>query len=227
MLIAKIGEGAYGKVYKGCFNKMCRYKYAAKTSEDNLSLEYRIGLLAYRAAPGGVVKPFKFVDGVLYTQYVPLVRVTPKNFNKVFKKLLMTLMKIQKKYPSFRHNDLSWKNVFVDNQGDAFIGDFGLANIQISGYKNPLVQSGEFKRSHGTYPGNDPRFDIHFFLNSLYIDGSSAMKTIVKKYLPEEYTGVSGSKLSMGRLKSGVSHRGLPSMKQLFSRVITNEQQKR
>ena len=226
MLVEKIGEGMHGKVYKGCFNKMCRYKYAAKKSEENLSVEYRIGLLAYRAAPKGVVQPFKFSDGVLYTQYVPLTRITPKNFNKVFKKLLMTLMRIQKKYPSFRHNDLSWKNVFVDNQGDAFIGDFGLANIQLPGYKNPIVHSGEFKRSHGTYPGNDRRFDIHFFLNSLYIDGSPAMKAIIKKYLPEKYTGVMGSKLSMGRLKAGVSHSGLPTMKQLFSMVITNEQKR-
>lgn len=226
MLVEKIGEGMYGKVYKGCINKACRFKYAAKKSNDNLSMEYRTGLLAYRAAPGGVVQPFKFSGGVLYTQYVPLSKITPKNFNKVFKKLLVTLMKIQKKYPSFRHNDLSWKNVFVDTQGDAFIGDFGLANVQRPGYKNPLVQSGEFKKSHGTYPTSDPRFDIHFFLNSLYIDGSPAIKSMIKKYLPTEYLGVSGPKLSTGRLKAGVTHSGVPTMKQLFSMVTTNEQKR-
>lgn len=226
MRIEKIGEGAYGSVYKGCINKMCRYKYAAKVSDENLSREYRIGLLAYRTAPLGVVKPYKFSGGVLYTQYIPLNRITPKNFNKVLTRLLTTLMKIQKKYPSFRHNDLSWKNVFVDNQGNAFIGDFGLANVQLPGYKNPMVQSGEVKNSYGTYPNNDPRFDIHFFLNSLYIDGSPPVKALVKKYLPKEYLGPSGPKLSMGRLKAGVSHSGLPTMKQLFSMVTTNEQKR-
>ena len=226
MLVEKIGEGMYGKVYKGCFNKMCRYKYAAKFSEDNLSIEYRIGRLVHRVAPNGVVKPFKLSDGVLYTQYIPLIKITPKNFNKVFKKLLVTLTKIQKRYPSFRHNDLSWKNVFIDSDGNAFIGDFGLANVQLSGYRNPAIQSGEFKRSHGTYPGSDPRFDIHFFLNSLYIDGTPSMKRIVKGYIPDDYLGVSGAKLSMGRLRAGVSHKGLPSMKQLFSMVNTNEQKR-
>lgn len=224
MLVEKIGEGAYGKVYKGCINKMCRYKYAAKKSNDNLSLEYRIGRLAYQAAPSGVVRPFKLSGGVLYTQYVPLSKITPKNFTKVFKKLLVTLMKIQKRYPSFRHNDLSWKNVFVDSQGDAFIGDFGLSNIQLPGYKNPSIQSGIYKISHGTYPNNDPRFDIHFFLNSLYVDGTPTMKNIIRKYLPDEYIGVSGAKLSTARLKANVSHTRLPTMKQLFSMVITNEQ---
>ena len=224
MLVEKIGEGMYGKVYKGCINKMCRYKYAAKKSNDNLSLEYRIGLLAYRASPRGVVRPFKLSSGVLYTQYVPLSKITPKNFNKVFKRILTTLMKIQAKYPSFRHNDLSWKNVFVDGNGSAFIGDFGLANIQIPGYKNPLVQSGTFKKTHGTYPGSDPKFDIHFFLNSLYIDGSVSMRSIIRLYLPVDYLGVTGPKLSTGRLKAGVSHRGMPTMNQLFSMVIINEQ---
>jgi serine/threonine protein kinase len=226
MLIKKIGEGMYGKVYQGCLNKMCRYKYAAKKSTDNLSLEYRIGLLAYRVAPNGVVRPFKLSGGVLYTQYVSLSKINIKNFTKVFKRVLMTLIKIQKKYPSFRHNDLSWKNVFVDENGNAFIGDFGLSNAQLAGYKNPLIQSGEFKKNYGTYPGNDPRFDIHFFLNSLYIDGSTAMKTLIEQYLPAEYMGVSGARLSNGRLKAGVLHSGLPTMKQLFSMVTTNEQKR-
>jgi len=226
MLVEKIGQGAYGEVYKGCLNKMCRYKYAAKDAREDMSLEYRIGLLAYKVAPGGVVKPYKYVDGILYTQYVPLAKITPRNFNKVFKTVLTTLMKLQKKYPSFRHNDLNHNNVFVDKDGNAFIGDFGLANIQLPGYKNPTIQSNDFKESHGTYPNCDPRFDIHFFLNSLYLDGSPSIKKIVRKYLPREYLGVSGPKLATGRLRVGVSHKSLPTMRQLFSMVTINEQKR-
>ena len=99
MIVEKIGEGKYGKVYKGCYNKMCRYKYAAKKSEDNLSLEYRIGLTVANAAKTGVVRPYGLYMGVLFTQYVPLYSLTTKNFTKVFKKILKTLMDIQRVYP--------------------------------------------------------------------------------------------------------------------------------
>lgn len=227
MLVEKIGEGTYGKVYRGCYNKMCRYKYAAKKSEGNLSLEYRIGMAVVKAAKGGVVRPYGMHMGVLFTQYIPIHSLNTKNFTKVLKKILRTLMNIQRIYPSFRHNDLSFNNVFVNAKDNAFIGDFGLANIEADGLRNPMVRSGDFKKVYGIYPGNSPKFDIHFFLNSVYVSGPKVLRSIVSRYLPPEYRGLTTAKVSMGRLRSDVTHPGFPSMKQLFSMVNTNEQKRR
>ena len=227
MILEKIGEGKYGKVYKGCYNKMCRYKYAAKQSESNLSLEYRIGLAVSKAAKSGVVRPYGMHMGVLFTQYVPLYSLNTKNFTKVFKKIIRTLMDIQRVYPSFRHNDLSFNNVFINSRDVAFIGDLGMANIEREGLRNPMVQSGEFKKLYGIYPNNSPKFDIHFFLNSVYVNGPKALRSTVSRYLPHEYRGITTAKVSTGRLRSDVSHTSFPSMKQLFSMVNTNEQKRR
>ena len=228
MLIEKIGEGAHGTVYLGCFNKACVYKYAAKKSEiENLSMEYKINTLIHTLVPKGVVRPLAFVNGMILSDYVPTKnKIDKSNFKKIFKKLLNTLMIIQKKYPSFRHNDLSWRNIFITDNNVPLIGDFGLANIEIEGYRNPIIQSNQFKYSHGTYPNNDPRFDIHFFLNSIYVDYPE-MRSIVSKYLPAEYRGTDTPKVFNSRLKYGVSHSGMPTIKQLFSKLTVNEQERR
>lgn len=228
MIVEKIGEGSHGQVFLGCFNKACVYKYAAKKSDiENLSMEYKINTLIHTVAPNGVVRPIAFVNGMILSNYVPSEgKITPTNFKKIFKRLLETLITIQKVYPSFRHNDLSWKNVFITKDGIPLIGDFGLANLQLNGYKNPIIQSNEFKFSHGTYPTNDPKFDIHFFLNSIYVD-MPEMRSIVSQYLPHQYRGVETPKVVNARLKYGVSHSGMPSLKQLFSRLTVNEQKHR
>ena len=224
MLVEKIGEGAHGQVYLGCFNKACVYKYALKKTDiENLSTEYKINTLIHALVSDGVVRPIAFVNGMILSDYVPTDgKITPTNFKKVFKKILKTLITIKKKYPSFRHNDLSWKNVFLDKSGNVLIGDFGLANIELDGYRNPIIQSDEFKYTHGTYPENDPKFDIHFFLNSLYVD-IPELRPVVSKYLPQQYRGIDGPKLRNARLKHGVSHNGMPSLVQLFSKLIVNE----
>lgn len=224
MLVEKIGEGAHGKVFLGCFNKACVYKYAAKMSDiENLSMEYKINTLIHTLVPDGVVRPLAFVNGMILSDYVPSEgTITKSTFKKVFKKIVKTLLIIQNKYPSFRHNDLSWKNVFITKKGDSLIGDFGLANIQMNGYKNPLIQTNEFKYSHGTYPTSDPRFDIHFFLNSIYVD-IPELRSVVSKYLPPEYRGVDTPKVKNARLRYGVSHTKMPTLKQLFSKLKVNE----
>ena len=221
-----IGSGSHGVVSLECLNKACVYKYAAKKSEiEDLSLEYKINTLVYNVAPSYVVRPIAFVNGVILSEYIPTSSITPENFEKVLKQVLLGLMKIQKSYPSFRHNDLSWRNVFVTDSGKAYIGDFGLANIEKRGYKNPIIQSNKFKYSHGTYPNNNPKFDIHFFLNSFIVDKDPVLSKMAAKYLPPEYRGVETSKVLMGRLRYGVNHDSMPSMKQIFSKLKVKDEQ--
>ena len=213
----KIGEGIHGTVYKKC---NC---YAVKESNENLSTEFRVQSAVHRVAPEGVVNARDFVNGKMYLNYINLHPINSKNFFKVVKKVLKTLMKIHKTYPSFRHNDLSMENVFVTKEGDAFIGDFGMANINRVGLKNPLVQSEQFKKKFGIFPKNDERFDIHFLLNSLYVSGPESLGKYITNLLPEEYLGVFTPKVSYGRLRAGVNHDNLPTMKQLFSAITINE----
>ena len=82
MIVKKVGEGAHGSVFMGCLNKACVYKYAAKKSDiENLSVEYKLSTLAHTIAPGGVVRPIAFVDGVIYSDYVPTSgSINKKNF---------------------------------------------------------------------------------------------------------------------------------------------------
>lgn len=208
----QIGKGKHGIVY---LNKKGR---AAKKTDGDSMLEYRLQKVAYGAAPNGVVQPLDINQDFIYSEYIPLYKITVRNFNTVVKKLIKTLIKIQKKYPTFRHNDLSWRNVFVTKSGDVFIGDFGLANIEQKGLRNPSIKY--LKRTYGIYPNSDYRFDIHFFLNSIFIDGSRGLQSKVSKLLPPEYLGVSSSKINMGRLRPDIHHATLPSYKQLFSKLI-------
>ncbi len=220
-MLTLIGEGKYGKVYKGCINKQCRYKMALKNSPNNMMYEYRIGRLAHRIAPEGVVKPFNFYrtnrGSVLITQYVPNSK--KKNLKKILKKVLKTIEKIQKVYPTFRHNDLHLKNIFVDPQGEAYIGDFGLATIDKDGFRNPMIKDPRFKQIYGIHPKSDKRFDMHYLLNFTWVTGDASTKKLIEKLLPKEYLGKETSKIKTFRLRPNVSHKSLPTMSQIFSRL--------
>lgn len=218
-MLTLIGQGKYGKVYRGCINKQCRYKMALKDSPSNMTYEYRIARLAHRVAPEGVVKPYKFYKTsrgtILISQYIPNSK--KKDLKKVFKKVLKTLQKIQKVYPTFRHNDLHLKNIFVTPQGDAYIGDFGLANIEKDGYRNPLIREPTFKQEYGIYPSSDKRFDMHYLLNYTWVTGDQKTKKFIEKLLPKEYLGQDTLKIKTFRLRPNVSHKSLPTMGQIFS----------
>jgi hypothetical protein len=100
--------------------------------------------------------------------------------------ILVTLMTLQKKIPSFKHNDMHLGNVILDlnfkttgsikyntfyvpNIGlRALINDYGFANM--SGLPNPKVVSKQYAGDFGIAPDSHKMYDAHFFLNALYIE---------------------------------------------------------
>jgi predicted unusual protein kinase regulating ubiquinone biosynthesis (AarF/ABC1/UbiB family) len=186
-----------------------------------MTYEYRIERLAHSVAPEGVVEPYKLYrtdrGSMLITQYIPNSK--KRDFKKIFKKVLKTLQKIQKVYPTFRHNDLHLKNIFVTPQGEAYIGDFGLANIEKDGYRNPMILDPKFKEEYGIYPSSDKRFDMHYMLNYTWVTGDEKTKKFIETLLPKEYLGQETSKVKTFRLRPNVSHKSLPTMSQIFSRL--------
>ena len=137
-----IGSGKWGDVYQGCLNTKCRYKYARKNSKNSLNTEFNIMKVVHEIQPDGIVQPYYFKKhndkDVLYMKYISLDNknktITTRNLKKLIKHVLRTLINIQKVYPSFRHNDLHWQNVFNTKENkEVYIGDFGFAYINKPG----------------------------------------------------------------------------------------------
>ena len=231
-----IGSGKWGNVYKGCLNNVCRYKYARKNSKNNLSYEYRLMEVAYNIQPRGVVKPYYFKKhddkDVLYMEYISLdnkkKNITMKNLKKLIKHVLTTLINIQKVYPSFRHNDLHWQNVFnTKEHKTVYIGDFGFAYIDRPGLRNPIVERNGFKFDWGIYPNNNKNYDAQLFLNSIYKKGTDEVRNFIKKLVPEDYLGSENEKLKNSRMRYNVNHSKFPSMKKIISRLNNIDNVKR
>ena len=134
--------------------------------------------------------------------------------------VVKTLKKLQNKYKTFRHNDLHSDNVMVKSDGTHNIIDFGFANIQKDGLKNPMIINNIYlKNDYGIYPNNHYMYDVHFLINSLYIKGDDKMKKMVKKILPPEYIGNKTTKVYNGRFISNVSHDKFPTMDEIISQL--------
>jgi len=228
MSAVEIGSGKYGTVYKICMNQECHTKMARKNSTNNLGFEYRIMKLVNDVAPNGVVTPIKYEKkngkDRLFLEYVNL-----NNKNKVYslskvkyilKKIIPTLIKIQAKYPTFRHNDLHWDNVFNSKDGlQIYLGDFGFANIQQKGYKNPIVQDKRFMESHGIGPKQNKSYDIALLLNDIYLRGTPEIKKFIGTLIPEEYLQTENNKVISGRMRYNVNHSNFPSLKKILSNL--------
>jgi len=137
----KIGEGQYGKVYRGCIDDGCEkyivYKEIKTPSlTDNLSLAgFKRALdemnpkmeftIAKKLEGFGVPKMYlyKTCDNkdILYTEYVKgkelgeWMRFQPSlpAIKSVMAQIIYNLYRIQKKYPGFRHHDLHGGNILV------------------------------------------------------------------------------------------------------------------
>jgi tRNA A-37 threonylcarbamoyl transferase component Bud32 len=137
----KIGEGQYGKVYRGCVDDGCEkyivYKEIRTPSlTDNLPLAgFKRALdeinpkmeftIAKKLEGFGVPKMYlyKTCDGkdILYSEYVNGKELGEWMWNKptldaiksVMAQVIYNLYRIQKKYPGFRHHDIHLANILV------------------------------------------------------------------------------------------------------------------
>jgi serine/threonine protein kinase len=137
----KIGEGEYGKVYRGCVDDKCE-KYIVYKEIKTPSLTDNIPLAKYKNALDtinpkmeytiakkleGFAVPkmylYKTCDNkdILYSEYIRgqelnkwfETRPTLEATKSVMAQVLYNLYRIQEKYPGFRHHDLHGGNILV------------------------------------------------------------------------------------------------------------------
>ena len=215
-MFKKFSEGVYGEIFTNSKTVQKRLK------KNNKGLEYSIQSLAYKIDPKHVARPIEY-DPVNMTIQMNYVRGVPlveyrgnRPLNEILLDIVKTIKKIQKKYPSFRHNDLHGENILVKKNGIPVIIDFGLANIEKKHLRNKLLRKNNYlKKEYGIFPRNDNMYDVHYVINSLYIKG----KKSVAKYLPKGYTGTFNDNLSFGRFRYDVSHESFPGFEKIISQL--------
>lgn len=218
-MFRKISEGVHGEIFSN--GKIIRkVKFT-----NNLGTEFAIQRAAYEVSPKFVVKPKTIYrnNKTFNMNYIPdIVPIDvyrgPRPFEKIVEDVIITISKIQKKYPTFRHHDLHLDNVVVTPEGIPKILDFGLANIDKDGFRNPLLYANPgYMEVYGTFPESDKAFDYHFFLNQLYMSGNPELRSIADKLLPKKYKGKRTSRVKNYRLRYNIDHSKFPSAKKLIS----------
>lgn len=255
----KIGQGAFGDVYMGCIDKECKKKVAIKiVINEDISHEYKIGK---RISPYGGIKAYAIEKcnnvTFMYSEYANSGslksflknnrnNILPIHFRTIVTQVLYNLYRIQKKYPSFRHNDLHADNVLINSTSpsrvklykvnnstlkvhdigiQALISDYGLSTV--NGIKNPEVDKDPklfYKTKSGIFRGSHPMYDIHLFLNLLRqeirilgIHNGMEVIQFIERILPREYLGVRSYKINDFRLRAQEEHPKLPTFKQIFN----------
>lgn len=263
--IAVLGKGAEGVAFVGCIDTACKKMVVIKTSKNGLKLEYNIMTRVFKLSPH-VTRPYMVVncpkEELMYQEYAnggDLLSVLTK-YHSIIKpihvktiifQILVTLMTLQKKIPSFKHNDMHLGNVILDlnfkttgsikyntfyvpNIGlRALINDYGFANM--SGLPNPKVVSKQYAGDFGIAPDSHKMYDAHFFLNALYIELVKFPEFLeavgfLTSVIPPKYFGSTTPHVMNSRLRYGVSHADFPSFSKLlfhpyfkdFQRVRTN-----
>jgi hypothetical protein len=249
--IAVLGKGAEGVAFVGCIDTACKKMVVIKAAPNGLKLEYNIMMKVFKFSPH-VTKPYMFMncprEEMMYQEYANggdllgvLVKyhsvIKPIHIKTILFQVLVTLMTIQKKVPSFKHNDLHLRNIlldlnfkttgsikyktfFVPNIGlRALINDFGFANM--TGFPNPKVVSKQYASDFGIAPDSHKMFDAHFFLNALYIELVKFPEFLeavgfLTSVIPPKYFGSTTSHVLNSRLRYNVSHNDFPT----FSRLL-------
>ena len=263
--IALLGQGAEGIAFVGCVDDKCKQMVVIKSAKSGLKLEYKVMMRIFKASPH-ITVPYMFSkcprEEILYQEYenggdlLDLITnyhrvIQPIHLKTIIFQILITLLTLHKKFPTFRHNDIHLKNILVDlsfkstgstkyknfyvpNIGlRAVLNDFGFANMD--GIPNPKVVSKQYAKDYGIAPDSDKMFDVHFFLNALYIDCAKHPEFIealsfITSVVPQKYLGDRTTHVKNSRLRYGVSHSDFPSFSRLlyhpyfkeFTKVRTN-----
>jgi len=140
--------------------------------------------------------------------------------------VLHILAFIQKRIPSFRHNDLHLDNILVKQSNSKYptyiLNDFGWASIGPK--SNPLVNGAKHAGNFGIGPLTSGRYDMHLFLNELHkwmqTHGGRAKFpkafAFIEKHLPNGYRGSRNNHISESRLKYGDKAPGLPTLRDII-----------
>ena len=255
----KIGQGSFGDVYMGCIDKECKKKVAIKiVINEDISHEYKTGK---KISLYGGIKTYSIQKcnnvTFMYSEYANSGslksflknnrnNILPIHFRTIVTQILYNLYRIQKKYPSFRHNDLHADNVLINSTSpsrvklykvnnstlkvhdigiQALISDYGLSTV--NGIKNPEVDNDPklfYKTKSGIFRGSHPMYDIQYFLNALRqeirilgIHNGMEVIQFIERILPREYLGVKSDKIDDFRLRAQEEHPKLPTFKQIFN----------
>jgi serine/threonine protein kinase len=225
--VNKVNSGKYGEVFVGCTTRKCNKQIAVKKSLDDMKDEFDVTKRANKLVPLHVVKPYLFslckpVGSIMYLEYISggTIQSSPQFVSKTLLfQVLYTLLVLQRN--GIKHNDTHLKNILIDknftkkgytvypggfvlkNKGfRAVLSDFGLSNTNIP--------------THGINPKSDPKYDYHLFLNSIYKLGNLQANNFIKRILPPEYIGETSTKINNYRLRYGVDHSGLPSLRRVL-----------
>ncbi len=249
--LAVLGKGAEGIAFIGCVDKDCKKMVVIKAAHKGIKLEYNIMMKIFKYSPH-IVTPYMFAkcekEELLYQEYAnggDLLDVitkhhaiiSPKHMKTIIFQILVTLATVQKKIPSFRHNDMHLKNIlldldfkttgsikygtsFVPNIGlRALINDYGFANM--TPVPNPKVTSKEFASTFGIAPDSHKMYDAHLFLNALYIELSKYTEFLdvlefISSVVPSKYLGAETTHVVNSRLRYGMPHPDFPSFLKLL-----------
>jgi len=217
-----INSGTTANVYKKCTKKQCVVE--KRPIKNNLSLEYRFLKLLHPLYPDGIIRPVDFKNKSIYLNYVNINKTkirTKAKAKRILKSVILALIAIQKKYPTFRHNDLHLNNVFISkNKENVYMSDFGFANIQLPGYKNPLVQSKFYEEQYGIGTKTNKKYDIAYLINFMYFDSGPIVKKYLETLVPIEYLQRGNNKvLFNGRMRYTVPHTKFPSLKKILHQL--------
>ena len=202
-------------VWVGCTDTACKNEIAIKKCSKHEFNTQKFFHSKFTTLVPSVYEGVECFDGFyMYSEFVDkgtlkMHKNDPKVDMYVYKTFL-ALKKIHEKYPSFRHNDLHVDNVLI--KGDQpLLYDFELSNW----HGNPIFDS-KFKRDYGIYPGNNPMYDFHFFVNSISADLPARFKEKALTVFPPEYLVQNSQVVRDFRLRQDVKHTSLPTMDQVI-----------
>jgi hypothetical protein len=202
-------------VWVGCADSACKNEIAIKKCSKHEFNTQKFFHSKFTSLVPSVYEGVECFDGFyMYSEFVDkgtlkMHKDDPYIDTYVYKTFL-ALKKIHDKYPSFRHNDLHVDNVLIKGN-QPLLYDFGFANWR----GNPIFDS-KLKKEYGIYPGNNPMYDFHFFVNSISADLPARFKEKALKVFPPEYLVQNSSVVLQFRLRSDVKHPNLPTMAQVI-----------